>query len=631
MPPAQKLRIVGATAAAAVVLALAASPALAAEADPAPVPRILSDSSIIGPEGSAFGATMSQVSCDINGNGTPDLAVGTYMTFDTTPGSTGAYVLLDPTGEGGDVADQRPVRIIDSSLNSMGGVDVRCAGDTTGDGFDDLVVTVQGQASFVIFGSADFGDVQLDALGDRGRTITGSVTRANGVGDLNGDGRDEIALTDTRGRVTVLSPADLPAKSALDTAPGTRISGANIDLVSVSRAGDMNGDGREDLAVGSSSWKAPGANSFGTGAIWVITDISQDVTVGEAAIAGFRIDGPPRGYDLLGTLTVGLGDITGSGYGSLLIGGESDEPKSGSAVVVTGGPNGANVVTDPLTESGPAVKGAADGAQRGWWINGIASGDHFGHAVGSARMDGWSMLLASAMDGSVDPEKPSSGYVAAVDSRALVAGTLPLSPSGVLNVADLVAGPVPGGILIPGELAKQNLGRSFADLTKNPAGSTVTFAAGAPALFSWGEIPSVRVVTLEVPAPVIDPEPGTDADTASDADGAGDGTADADASVDAGTDADTGADVDAATDADGAVDGTPVTDGSSDADGADGPDVDGTVAPAVTKPAPTATASPRAPLAETGAPSAALLAGGALALVLVGALSLLGARARQRA
>ncbi|MEB4615787.1 VCBS repeat-containing protein, partial [Leucobacter sp. M11] len=476
------------------------------ETDPS-APRILSDSNIVGPEGSAFGATMSQVSCDVNGNGTPDLAVGTYMTFDTSPGATGAYLLLDPTSEGGNIEDLEPVRILDSSRNAMGGVDVRCAGDTTGDGFDDLVITVQGQASFVVFGSADFGDIHLDTLGERGRTILGSVTRANGVGDLNGDGRDEIALTDTRGTVTVLAPADLPAESALETAPGTRISGANIDLVSVSRAGDMNGDGREDLAVGSSSWKAPGAESFGTGAIWVITDLSRDVTVGDVAIPGFRIDGPPRGYDLLGTLTVGLGDITGSGYDSLLIGGESDEPKSGSAVVVTGGPDGVNVVTNPLTASGPAVRSEADGAQRGWWLNGIASGDHFGHAVGSARMDGWSMVLASAMDGSIDPEQPSSGYVAAIDSRALVAGTLPLSPSGVLEVADLVAGPVPGGILIPGTLAKQNLGRSFADLTKHPAGSSVTFAAGAPALFSWGEIPSVRVVTLEVPAPVLTPDP----------------------------------------------------------------------------------------------------------------------------
>ncbi|MCR2609585.1 hypothetical protein NSP63_23930, partial [Salmonella enterica] len=81
MPPAQTLRVVGGTAAVAVTLALAASPALAfaGETDPS-APRILSDSSIVGPEGSAFGATMSQVSCDVNGNGTPDLAVGTYMT-----------------------------------------------------------------------------------------------------------------------------------------------------------------------------------------------------------------------------------------------------------------------------------------------------------------------------------------------------------------------------------------------------------------------------------------------------------------------------------------------------------------------------------------------------------------------
>ncbi|MBC9937065.1 MULTISPECIES: VCBS repeat-containing protein [unclassified Leucobacter] len=580
MPTPSPLR--AAIAAAAIAGAITLVPLSAMAADP------VSDVSVTGPDGSALGSTASQVSCDINGNGVPDLAVGTYATFDTTPGATGAYVVLDAGAAtpAGAITDLPPISIIDTSRNAMGGVDVRCAGDVNGDGFDDLVVVAQGAAAFIVFGSADFGEVRLDAVGDRGRVVVGSITRGNGIGDIDGDGRDEVAVTDTSGVVTILRPADLAPESALADAPGPRVSGAGIDLVSVSRAGDMNGDERDDLAVGASSWKAPGATGFGTGAVWVITDLSADVTVGDVAIPGFRIDGPPRGYDLLGTSTVGLGDINGDGFGDLLIGGESDDPLTGSAVVVTGGPDGKNVVTNPFASTGFAVHGSGDATQRGWWLNGMAPGDHFGHAVGAVRMNGWSMLLAGAMDGAPDPLRPGSGYVTAVDSRELVAGTLTLSPTGVLDVAALADDAKANSALIPGNLTDQRLGRSFADLTADPAGSRVTFAAGAPALFSWQELPSVRIIGLEAPA-VVTPEPGGDPNDGPD-DGAG---------TDGGTDV--GAGPDAGAQAGGTTSGT----------------TQGTVTRS---------------LARTGAESLGVLAAGAMALLAAGLLGLGAARSRHR-
>lgn len=588
MPTPSPLRAAIAAAAIAGAITLVPLPAMAA--DP------VSDVTVTGPDGSALGSTASQVSCDINGNGVPDLAVGTYATFDTTPGATGAYVVLDAGAAtpAGAITDLSPIRIIDTSRNAMGGVDVRCAGDVNGDGFDDLVVVAQGAAAFIVFGSADFSEVRLDALGDRGRVVLGSITRGNGVGDIDADGLDEVAVTDTSGVVTILRPAELAPESALADAPGPRVSGAGIDLVSVSRAGDMNGDGRDDLVVGASSWKAPGATGFGTGAIWVVTDLSADVTVGDVAIPGFRIDGPPRGYDLLGTSTVGLGDINGDGFGDLLIGGESDDPLTGSAVVVTGGPDGKNVVTNPLASTGFAVQGSGDATQRGWWLNGLAPGDHFGHAVGAVRMNGWSMLLAGAMDGAPDPARPGSGYVTAVDSRELVAGTLPLSPTGVLDVAALADDAKTNSALIPGNLTDQRLGRSFADLTADPAGSRVTFAAGAPALFSWQELPSVRILTIDAPAAVT-PEPGGNPDAGSDggADSGANGNAGAGGSSDSSGGAGTGAQ------ASGGASGTG----------------QGAVDPS---------------LARTGSDALGILAAGAAALLATGLLALGATRLRRR-
>lgn len=494
------------------LLALMTAPTGATAAEPSATAikstplQISENATLTGEEGKALGATASQVSCDLNGNGIPDLAAGNYQTFDSSPGAVGAYVLLDANAahSSGAIEDEGAIRIIDSTKNYMGGVDVRCAGDVNGDGFDDLAIVAQGYGLFIVLGSADFAEVELDNLGPRGKTVLGSITRGNGVGDVDGDGFDEIAVTDTTGKVTVLNFEELADTGALADTTGPRISGQGIDLVSVSRAGDMNGDGREDLAVGASSWKAPGATSHGTGAVWVITDLQADVTIGADEIPGFRIDGPPRGYDLMGTSTVGLGDINGDGYADLMIGGESDEPLPGSALVVLGGPDGENVITNPLTEGAPAVRSALDETQRGWWINGGTSGDHFGHAVGAVRMSDWSLLLIGAMDGSAGAGLEGSGYIAMVDSRALVDGSLPLSASGVLEAADLQpagaeGSKFEGAAIIHGDFANQRLGRSFADLTRDPAASRIDFAVGAPALFTWqGEVPSIRIYSLEV-------------------------------------------------------------------------------------------------------------------------------------
>jgi hypothetical protein len=259
-PPAISLALLA-------MLAAPATAALAADgstATPKSTPlQVAENGTLTGEEGKALGATASQVSCDLNGNGLPDLAAGNYQTFDTSPGAVGAYVLLDAeaTNLSASIESQGAIRILDSGSNYMGGVDVRCAGDINGDGYDDLAVVAQGSALFIVLGSADFSEVNLDELGARGKTVLGSITRGNGVGDIDDDGFDEIAVTDTSGDVTILQYEDLPDTGTLSSTSGPRISGAGIDLVSISRAGDMNGDGREDLAVGASSWTAPPTRS----------------------------------------------------------------------------------------------------------------------------------------------------------------------------------------------------------------------------------------------------------------------------------------------------------------------------------------------------------------------------------
>ncbi|KAB1662508.1 hypothetical protein F8O01_00740 [Pseudoclavibacter chungangensis] len=149
---------------AATTLALTLSGAFAPP--PASALEPVSDRIVTGPDGSAFGSTVSQERCDVDGDGVADLAVGTYSTFDFTPGATGGYVLLGAAdgAASATVDESAPVRIIDTARTRMGGVDVRCAGDVNADGIDDLVVVSQSAAVFLVFGSRDFSDVTLDTL-----------------------------------------------------------------------------------------------------------------------------------------------------------------------------------------------------------------------------------------------------------------------------------------------------------------------------------------------------------------------------------------------------------------------------------------------------------------------------------
>ncbi|MEM7055028.1 MAG: hypothetical protein AAF446_10865, partial [Pseudomonadota bacterium] len=171
------------------------------------------------------------------------------------------------------------------SENDRSGFSVSTAGDFNADGIDDLIVgapnaDVSGSAnagkSYVIFGS-DSGlasPLNLDTInGQNGIVLNGesagdySGRSVSHAGDINGDGIDDLIIGapgvnyDTKydtGRSYIVfgSASDLPNPLNLSTLNGQNgfvLGGAFEDEASgtsVSRAGDVNGDGIDDLIVG---------------------------------------------------------------------------------------------------------------------------------------------------------------------------------------------------------------------------------------------------------------------------------------------------------------------------------------------------------------------------------------------
>ncbi|HMV65210.1 MAG TPA: MopE-related protein, partial [Myxococcota bacterium] len=174
-----------------------------------------------------------------------------------------------------------------SRANERFGYALAWAGDTTGDGFSDLVVGTAGNAAYILDGSQLLSSVALPASAEiklRGETIGQAFgTVVAGGGDLDGDGLADIALgapaddsagTDAGlvyvvyGATTLTGDVDVGTLESFGRVGGTNFptySAANLGVpegaritgpIAGARAGwslamlDTDGDGFDDVAAG---------------------------------------------------------------------------------------------------------------------------------------------------------------------------------------------------------------------------------------------------------------------------------------------------------------------------------------------------------------------------------------------
>jgi hypothetical protein len=159
------------------------------------------------------------------------------------------------------------------------GYSVSAAGDINGDGFGDVMVGAPGArpdgfhsgSAYVVFGHASpFGaSMDLSAVdGSNGFRLDGSGdynfvgANVNGAGDINGDGFEDVFVSDAdRGYVLFghagMFPSSMPVNE-ISAVGGFVLS----EGLKGAPAGDVNGDGISDLIVG--SWGAsPGGTYSG--------------------------------------------------------------------------------------------------------------------------------------------------------------------------------------------------------------------------------------------------------------------------------------------------------------------------------------------------------------------------------
>jgi hypothetical protein len=231
---------------------------------------------------------------------------------------------------------------------------VASAGDVNGDGYADIVIGApnagHGGIAYVVFGSASGPDTtDLTALnGSNGFKIEGIASgdfvgaSVASAGDVNGDGYNDIIVSAIDGvtnhaiaYVIFGAPSGLPDVidvGALDGTNGFAIDGGNAagtDGNAVSAAGDLNGDGFDDIIVGSNNGGFDGVHSA-PGAAAVVYGVAPTEAVDRV---GSNVSQTLAGGAFDDTLT-GLGGddaLHGNGGNDILVGGAGNDAIDGGA------------------------------------------------------------------------------------------------------------------------------------------------------------------------------------------------------------------------------------------------------------------------------------------------------------
>ncbi|NBZ86765.1 M10 family metallopeptidase C-terminal domain-containing protein [Stagnihabitans tardus] len=285
--------------------------------------------------GDLAGWSMTSIA-DMNGDGLAEVLIGAPGN-DAGGADAGAAYVVWGKGTGTTVqlntvaAGTGGFAIQGAAAGDMIGKAVAALGDQGGDGKAEILLgsaTADGGAGavWVVDGQASGGAVSLGALAS-GYKISGEAGSGAGVsvtsaGDVNGDGREDILIGGTNAAWLVYGQAGHADVSLSDVAAGVggvKITGGAMADLRVLGNADLNGDGIKDLILGTPHDAEGGANA---GAVYVAwgDQLYRPVSLADlsASIGGAKIVGAAG--SLTGMSLALTQDLNGDGRVDLMIG-----------------------------------------------------------------------------------------------------------------------------------------------------------------------------------------------------------------------------------------------------------------------------------------------------------------------
>ncbi|MBL7732136.1 MAG: FG-GAP repeat protein [Chitinophagaceae bacterium] len=329
----------------------------------------------------------SSVSCagDINGDGYSDVIIGSPAYDNGENNEGGAFVYL---GSATGINSATGTILQSNQVSARLGASVAAAGDVNGDGYSDVIAgaflydngeTDEGGA-FVYHGSAAAPPLNVNSILQSNQVLSQMGVSVASAGDVNGDGYSDVIAgavgydngQSNEGAAFIFHGSATGISTVINAQVESNQANSQFGW-SVAGAGDVNGDGYNDIVVGASQYNGVGAILIYHGSATGISTIPAAIIESGQAGAG------------LGISVAGAGDINGDGFSDVIAGAyayDNGQNGEGAAFIYYGSNTGTVSAPNTRLESnqvnaafGNAVAGAGD-----------VNGDGFSDVIVGARL-----------------------------------------------------------------------------------------------------------------------------------------------------------------------------------------------------------------------------------------------------